>query len=437
MDTATVILGGGISGIAANYFLGKENATIYEQKGSWGGLCDNFSIGDFKFDTGIHLSFTNFKEVRAVFDKVPYYTYQPEPVNYYKGNWLKQPIQNNLFPLPAEEKVKALKDYIYKPNQSDNYESYKSWLYSKYGGYITENFFLPYTEKYWCEKAENMETSWIKNRLYIPEIDEVLYGAMSEKTPNRYYAQEMRYPKLGGYKAFLEPMVPKVNLKLNKKAVMIDIKNKLIEFEDGSKVFYENLISSLPLPELIKLIKDVPLEVKQASGNLIATSLTLISIGFNVPQDETKSIWFYIYDDDLLPARAYYPCLKSKQNTPASQSSIQFEIYYSKHKPINSDKETLTEHLIHVIEKLNINCRRNVLFIDIKDIPYANVIFDKRLSYNRNLVRQYLEKIGIQSIGRFGEWDYLWSDQSFMSGKKAAESLLKIYSSQDLGGGVK
>ena len=53
MDRSTVILGGGISGIAANYFLGKENATIYEQKGSWGGLCDSFSIGNFKFDTGI------------------------------------------------------------------------------------------------------------------------------------------------------------------------------------------------------------------------------------------------------------------------------------------------------------------------------------------------------------------------------------------------
>jgi protoporphyrinogen oxidase len=244
----------------------------------------------------------------------------------------------------------------------------------------------------------------------------------------------MRYPRLGGYKAFLEPMVPKVNLKLNKKAVMIDSKNKLIEFEDGSKVFYENLISSLPLPELIKIIKDVPFEVRQASGNLIATSLFLISIGFNVPQDENKSIWFYIYDDDLLPARAYYPGLKSKQNTPANQSSIQFEIYHSKNKPINSDKETLAEHLIYVVEKLNISCRRNVLFIDIKDIPYANVIFDNKLSYNRNLVRQYLDKIGVQAIGRFGEWDYLWSDQSFMSGKKAAEKLFNMQLSQDLGG---
>jgi protoporphyrinogen oxidase len=426
MDTATVILGGGISGIAANYFLGKEKAAIYELKEGYGGLCDNFAIGNFTFDTGIHLSFTSFKEVRDVFDKTPYCTYNPEPLNYYKGYWLKQPVQNNLYPLPALEKVKALRDYIYKPKAIDIYDSYKSWLYSQYGKYITEHFYLPYTEKYWCEAAENMETGWIKNRLYIPDIDEVLYGAMSDKTPNRYYAQEMRYPKQGGYKSFLEPMVPKVNLKLRKKAMLIDTKNKLVEFEDGSKVCYENLISSLPLPKLVNIIKDVPFEVRQASGRLAATSLILVSMGLNIPQDESKSIWFYIYDEDLLPARAYYPGLKSKQNIPAEQSSIQFELYYSRSKPLNIKKENLAEHLLYVMERLQLGTKDDVLFVDIKDISYANVIFDKSLSYNRNLVHRYLDAIGIYYIGRFGEWDYLWSDQSFMSGKKAAERLLKI-----------
>jgi hypothetical protein len=27
----------------------------------------------------------------------------------------------------------------------------------------------------------------------------------------------------------------------------------------------------------------------------------------------------------------------------------------------------------------------------------------------------------IKYIGRFGEWDYLWSDQSLLSGKKVAD----------------
>lgn len=34
----------------------------------------------------------------------------------------------------------------------------------------------------------------------------------------------------------------------------------------------------------------------------------------------------------------------------------------------------------------------------------------------RGMVIHSLSSIGIETIGRFGEWDYLWSDQSLMSG---------------------
>jgi len=34
-----------------------------------------------------------------------------------------------------------------------------------------------------------------------------------------------------------------------------------------------------------------------------------------------------------------------------------------------------------------------------------------------------LDQIGIISAGRFGEWDYLWSNQAFMSGMKAAKRI--------------
>ena len=47
---------------------------------------------------------------------------------------------------------------------------------------------------------------------------------------------------------------------------------------------------------------------------------------------------------------------------------------------------------------------------------YANVIFDHNIYKSREIVRDYLASIGIETIGRFGEWDYLWSDQSLLSG---------------------
>ena len=60
----------------------------------------------------------------------------------------------------------------------------------------------------------------------------------------------------------------------------------------------------------------------------------------------------------------------------------------------------------------------DIMFTHIAFEKYANVIFSAPVYEARTTVRNYLSSIGIETIGRFGEWDYLWSDQSLMSGMK-------------------
>ena len=36
----------------------------------------------------------------------------------------------------------------------------------------------------------------------------------------------------------------------------------------------------------------------------------------------------------------------------------------------------------------------------------------------------YLDDVGIAYCGRYGDWAYIWTDESFMSGERAAESVL-------------
>ena len=79
--------------------------------------------------------------------------------------------------------------------------------------------------------------------MYQPSIDEVLFGAMKSQTPNTYYATEMRYPVRGGYRAFFEHITVDLDIKLEHRVIAIDIDNKLVSFENGKQVTYENLIS--------------------------------------------------------------------------------------------------------------------------------------------------------------------------------------------------
>lgn len=419
-----VILGAGIAGISAAYHADKlgQKAVIYEAKNRNGGLLDNFTVNGFRFDQAVHLSFTKNKYVRSIFDQTDHHKYYPTPINYEEGKWVKHPVQNNLYPLPAGEKLEAIKSFLERPQLSEKAANYNEWLLQQYGSYIAQRFPVKYTKKYWTIPPEQMGTSWIGNRMYRPSVDEVLLGAMTDDTPNTYYAPEMRYPKLGGYRSFMDPMLPACDIRLNKRVVHIRPKQKVVEFADGTSTHYEHLLSSLPLPALIPLIEDVPAAVAEAASTLWATSVALVSIGFNRP-DVPKHLWFYIYDESILTSRVYSPSMKSPDHVPDGCSSMQFEIYYSKHRPLPMDADSLTEHVIESIERMGIATREDIILSECRTIPYGNVVFDLGMLERRAVVRDYLKSQQIVPIGRFGEWDYLWSDQSLMSGRKGIKQL--------------
>jgi protoporphyrinogen oxidase len=420
------ILGGGISGISSGYHLSIKNqdSIVYESRQSWGGLLDNFTIGEgFLFDYFVHLSLTENNYVKDLFAKsTPFFKHNPESVNYYKGYWLKHPAQNNLAPLAAEEKVKIIIDFINRPHieQINNYEE---WLLAQYGHYFSSNFPSVYTLKYWTTEASKLTTDWVGNRFSLPPIENLLKGAFNEQDENFYYAKEMRYPQKGGFKSFLNYMVQNVNIQLNKKAILIDLKKKKIYFSDDSEIQYEKLISSIPLPELIKIIKDAPNKVKNAASKLNSTSGQLVSLGFNRPNVSPK-MWFYIYDIDIEPARAYSPSIKSPNNAPLNKSSLQFETYYSNYRPKRMNGDNLIEHIIRKGESMNLFSKKDIEVCDYREVKYANVIFDKERIRNLEIVKLYLKDNEIYTCGRFGEWEYYWTDQSLISGKKTADEIL-------------
>jgi protoporphyrinogen oxidase len=424
-----VILGGGIAGISAGYHLALKNKTsvIFEQNSGWGGLCGHFNIDGFSFDYCVHYSFTEDKYVRELFDaSTDCFTYVPEPYNYYNRLWIKHPVQNNLFALPGEEKQKIIDGFLNREDMSsEDISDYEQWLCSQYGEYFARRFPMRYTLKYWTIPAGKLSTSWIRNRVSPINLAALLYGSRFHHTPFNYYAREIRYPKKPGYKNFLDYMARKCTIRLNKKAVEINPELRKICFEDGSHEYYDSLISSLPLPELIRIIKNAPGPVKIAADNLLATSVHLVSLGFKHPHIPPCQ-WFYIYDEDILPARAYSPGHKSPGNVPHGCSSLQFEIYSSKKNPLDCSPAHLIEHVVVKGREMGLFDAGDIVVSDYRQVPYANVVFEKNIDKYRAEVHDYLDREGIRYIGRFGEWDYLWSDQSLLSGKKISELEIEV-----------
>lgn len=415
-----VILGAGIAGISAAYHLKQksENSVIFEKDNDWGGLCGFFEIDGFRFDRFVHFTFAKDEKIAELFAKSsPLYAHPPVSYNYWRGCWLKHPAQNNLAPLPIEEKVKIIDSFVNRPRKDvAEISDYAEWLRVQYGDYFAENFPFAYTRKYWGVEAKQLETKWVGNRLHVSPLPEVLRGAFAEQQENFYYTKFMNYPKKGGFRSIMNECRKGLDIRLNKKAVRIDTVAKQVEFADGTVENYDNLISSLPLPEIIKMISNVPENVQNAAKQLRWTCGYQVSLGFNRP-DVAKYLWFYIYDEDVPPARVYSPNLKSPDNAPEGCSSLQAEIFFANGAKV-VDKNIILQK---TVEKLKEICQFNDSDVVVKDIrfePYANIIFTPKIYESRKVVREWLQARGIKTIGRFGEWDYLWSHQAFESGMK-------------------
>lgn len=371
-----IILGAGISGLGAAYSFkqAKLQSIILEKDDNYGGLCGNFIINGYRFDRFVHFSFTKKKEVIDIFNESTEQTitHTPNPYNVYKGRWIKHPAQNNLYPLQEKEKQLIINDFLNRP-QADmaNINNYEDWLRVQYGNYFAEHFPMAYTKKYWMTDAKNLETKWVGNRLYQPSVEEVIQGSKTSETPVTYYAKEMRYPEKGGFKSFFSKLADDQNIIYNQEVVSIDTNKSQVKTRNGDIYSYEQLISSLPLPEVIKMLDNVPDEVISAANNLKATSGYQISIGLttkNIP----PYLWWYIYDEDILPARVYSPSLKSPDNVPEDCSSLQMELYCEEGKYTNDE---IYNRSVAKLLELDIIKNEDIKFVDIRFEKYANVIF--------------------------------------------------------------
>ena len=418
----TVILGSGIAGISAGYHLVKngEKPVIYERNGDWGGLCANFTINGFRFDKFVHFTFAPDDYIRNIFEKSsPTFAHPSVSSNFYKGFWLKHPAQNNLAPLPADEKVEIIKGFINRPKKPfEELENYEDWLRVQYGDYFAENFPFRYTRKSGGVEPKELETKWVGNRMHKPDLDEVLKGAFEVQDKNFYYTSHMKYPKKGGFRSILNDCREDLDIRFNKEAVKINPTAKTVTFKDGTETKYSRLISTLPLPEIVKMIDGIPLDIKRAGENLMHTSGYMVSLGFKRP-DVAKHLWFYIYDEDILSSRVYSPSLKSPDNVPEGCSSLQAEIFFSNRAEI-PEADAVLKNTIEKLTAMRLFTEDEIVVKDIRFEKYANVIFDKNIYKNREIVLDYLESVGIESIGRFGKWEYMWTHQAFADGMKIA-----------------
>lgn len=427
-----VVLGSGMAGFGAAHRLHAEGITpvMYDKNSYYGGHTASFRYETgFLFDVGPHISFTKDSRIQELFaDSVngQFETIQINLNNYWRGYWPLHPVQLHLHGLPEDIIIKTISDFVDErsaPERTIN--NYADWLYASFGKTFAESFPMQYTRKYHTTPAENLSTDWLGPRIYRPSLDEVLRGALSSSAPHKHYITHFRYPSEGGFMCYLRKFLPMGNLKLQHEVTSIDPQKHEIKFSNGFVTSYDALISSVPLPDLLPMIQGAPADVVAASQLLACSTCVLVNVGIN-RADISKAHMTYFYDEDICFTRLGFPHMLSPQNAPAGTGSIQAEVYFSsKYRPFSGKAEDWIEPVIRDLRKVGlIREEDQVLSKKAMFLRYANVIFDLERASSLKLVHDYLDDIGIAYCGRYGDWGYMWTDESFISGEKAAEKAL-------------
>jgi protoporphyrinogen oxidase len=426
------VLGAGMAGCGAFTRLKAEgiDATVFDMRAHIGGHTASYRHpSGFTFDEGPHISFTKNERMKALFAanvNGEYETIHARVNNLWQGHWIKHPAQCNLYGLPKELLVKLLQELI-DANYTETGEirHYEDWLVASFGRLFAETFPMQYGKKYHTTSASNMSTDWLGPRLYKPKLEEVLHGAISPSTPDVHYISDFRYPSHGGFLSYLAPMLRNVPVRLSHTLTGLDPRAGTLTFGNGTTVDYDHAISSIPLPELIPLIAGTPQDVRDAAAALACTTCVIVNIGIN-RSDISDWHWTYFYDQDICFSRVSFPHLLSPHNAPTGCGSIQCELYYSsKYRPLEGTPASWIADSKHDLLRCGLLRESDtVLHEDVLIAPYANVIFDLERASALAIVHGYLDDIGVRYAGRYGEWAYIWTDESFMSGEKAAERVL-------------
>lgn len=417
------ILGGGLAGLATGSILRSRGIEfrVIEKEEECGGLLRSLYEDGFTFDYGgSHIIFSKNNEALNFFfdllgDNILKIRRNTKIL--FKGLYIKYPFENGLNQLSREDNYDCLLSFIlnFINSEKDNSlrpTNLKEWCYYNFGEGIANKYLIPYNEKIWKHRLDDIGLEWVE-RIPNPPLADIIKSSLGFDTEGYKHQLYFFYPKYGGIQYLTKQLEERIgdNIQKNFEILNIEQSNKKWIVQSDKRIAkYDKLISTMPIQSLIKAI-DSPKEIRLAANNLKYNSIITIMIGVDISSVNNYS-WLYIPDTCILPHRISFPSNFSQYVAPFGKSSILAEITCRENDNIwKTSDEDLIERTVNDLDKIGILDKEKVCYANIRRLKYAYVIND--LSYKKNLylLRSYLSSIGIDCLGRFSEYEYINMDE--------------------------
>lgn len=394
-----------------------------------GGGCRTEKKDGFYFDYGGHIFYPRKKQVRELIDKLmknDLFCMPREAWVYSKGVYTRYPFQANLF----GHSVKVVKECLLglmeaklkHGEKPDRFQNFEDFIYKVFGDGMARHFMIPFNKKQWALPLKEMTVDWMGEFVPVPSLDEVLDGSLKMAPKCLGINANFIYPKKGGIQAVFESFVPHLqSLNTSSEVNLISLKNKSFEINGQNTQHYEKLVSTIPLPELVRIMDSVPPYVKSAAEKLRWTSLYVVNIGIERPHISDKHRVYYPEEDLIFHKLGYYQN-QSPSMVPEGKSAVSAEISFSESR--NIDKENLLQRTVEDLIKAKVLFPDDpIVLTHILTLPYAYAAYDFQRNKAVSVIKEFCEKNDIFLCGRYAEWEYQNMEQNILAGKKMAEKL--------------
>jgi len=441
-DTQGVVVGGGPSGLAVAYAL-QGDTLLLEKEATVGGLCRSIRHDGGVFDIGGHSFHTPHPEVHALVEDLlegGLYEQTRDARVYSHETLIPYPFQKNFDRLPDPDVVRACQEGLREVagGSEREPENFEEFIVQKFGRGIAEHFMLPYNRKLWARDIKKISCEWTSERVAGPKGEKEAFDTKGGTRKPLQSDTMVGYPREGGYEEIYRSFVRHLPaVELEAEVAAIDPVSRTAVTRDGREYGWEFLVSTMPLPVLVRVIEGTPYRIVELAEGLEYMSLRveLLLAGRRL---DTPIQRIYSADPDIPPHKTAMNHNSSESLRNRPRHAIMAEVSHSAQKPVEVD--AIAPRTIEWLCDLGIlESPDDIIWTGHVDAKYAYPVYTHERPGQVAEIKAWLAERDMYTAGRFGEWEYINSDKCVHKGLALGRELRERYpdrvESAGVGGG--
>jgi protoporphyrinogen oxidase len=422
-----VILGGGLTGISAAMHL-RAPWVLFEKEARLGGHARTDERDGWRFDrTGhwLHLRDPAIKDLVGQLLPGEMVPIARRARIFSHGVLTRYPYQANLHGLPPEVVKECLLGVIEAKRtpaaeagaEPGNFEEY---CLRHFGAGISKHFMIPYNEKLWGVHPREITAAWSTRFVPLPNLEQVVAGAVGAGPPEMGYNISFLYPRSGGIETFTRALAGRIlggEVRTGTSPDLVDWRRREV-VTGGERIPYRAVVASIPLPELLRRMPELPPEIEEHAARLRCTTLRYLNIG---ARGRPPADWHWIY----VPERKYpfyrVNVFSTAMPTMAPDGCASICVEMADRGPI--DDATIADVAQALAAAGAVGAPGDVIFADRREIQYAYVVFDDHYYPATRAIFSFLEANGIYPRGRYGAWTYNAMEDCVLAGREVAATI--------------